>query len=181
MIGMRALLIVGLASGCTYTAGSFAHGVRVFTGEKATIGCLDLAVERRDDHDKSAVLAYKFGNRCDRPTTVDLANAVVIGRDAEGGEHRLRPFDPRGEIRPLPVDARLVGGEAIAYTAEDDVGAELVQVCVDAATIAGGQREHWMCFAKKPEPVDRPEDALPPSEQAEVPPGELALAHEEER
>lgn len=171
---MRALLL--FVTGCmTYTPGSFVQGPGLFAGERATIGCLDLSVQRRDDYDKSAVLAYKFGNRCDRPQLVDLANAIVIGRDAAGGEHRLRPFDPRGEIKPMPVDARLMGHEAIAYVA-DEVGVEFVQVCVDAASIVAATPERWICLAKKPEPVDVPDDALSPSESVE--PVE-ALIHEE--
>ncbi len=162
---MRVLLLM-VASGCmTYTPNSFVHGPGLFAGERATIGCLDLAVQRRDDFDKSAVLAYKFGNRCDSPQRIDLANAIVIGRDAAGGEHRLRPFDPRGEIKPMPIDARLMGHEVIAYVA-DQIGVELVQVCVDAASIVGAQSERWMCLARKPEPI--PED-----------PGDETLIHEE--
>ncbi len=144
-----------LATGCmTYRPGAFAHGLTVFTGEKATMGCLDVAVERRDDHDKSAVLAYKFGNRCEQPQTVDLGSLRVIGRDAAGGEHALRPFDPRYQIRPMALDVGLSGGEAIAYIADDHVGVELVQVCVDAGGLVAGH-SRWMCFAKKIEP---PED-----------------------
>ena len=154
-----------LVTGCgTYRPGSFAHGIQGFNGKKATIGCLDVAVERRDDRDTSAVLAYRFGNRCEQPQIVDLANARVVGRDAAGGEHTLRPFDPRGEIRPLPVDALLTGKEAIAYIADDEIGVDLVQICVDAASITQSHKEHWMCFAKKPAPIDQPDDALSPSE-----------------
>ncbi len=168
-----AVLLIG---GCTYAAGSFAQGPALFAGEKATLGCLDLAIERRDDYDKSAVLAYRFGNRCDRQQVVDLGGATVIGRDAAGAEHRLRPFDPRLEIKLFELDARLAGREAIAYVA-DEVGIELVQVCVDAATIVHAEGEHWMCLAQKPQPVDRPEDALSPSEA--IGPKEAALLHEE--
>ena len=166
------LLLLGSAGCLTYQPGAFAHGVTVFTGEKATLGCLDVAVERREDHDKSAVLAYKFGNRCEQPQTVDLGSLRVIGRDAAGAEHALRPFDPRYQIRPLALDARLSGGEAIAYVAEDDVGVELVQVCVDAGGLVAGH-SRWMCFAKQVEvPKDEPE--AEPEE-----PAEPALVHEE--
>ena len=151
------LLLLGSTGCVTYRPGAFAHGMTVFVGERATIGCLDIAIQRRDDHDKSAVLAYKFGNRCEYPTTVNLASVRVIGRDAAGGEHVLRPFDPRYQLRPLPLDARLSGGEAIAYVVDDEVGIELVQVCVDAGSIVDGQAARWMCFAKQYEvPADEP-------------------------
>jgi hypothetical protein len=164
------------ASACAYQPGSFIYGPSLFFGEKATIGCLDIAIERRDDHDKSAVLSYRFGNRCDHAQIVDFANARVIGRDEAGGEHVMRPFDPRGEIKAMPLDARLVGKEAIAYVAADEIGADLVQVCVDAASIVRSPKEHWMCFARKAEPVEEPppDEGLSPTEQAET----VALVHE---
>lgn len=152
----------------TYQPGAFAHHSTAFTGEQATVGCLDLAVSRRDDYDKSAVLAYKFGNRCEYPQIINLGGARVIGRDVAGGEHALRPFDPKYQIRPLPVDARLVGSETIAYIADDHPGIELVQVCVDAGSVIAGQSERWMCFARQYEvPKDEPvEDATLVHEEA---------------
>jgi hypothetical protein len=106
---------------------------------------------------------------------VDLGNATVIGRDRDGVEHRLVPFDPKMEIRPLPIDARLAGGEAIAYLSE----VELVQVCVDAASIVRMEPERWLCLAKKIEPDPRPEEALSPSEAMEAPMEGAELVHEE--
>lgn len=171
-------MAVGLTGCVTYQPGSFAKGVFGFLGEKTTVGCLDLSIHRRADYDKSAVLAYRFGNRCETPQTVDLGAARVIGRDAAGGEHVLRPFDPRAEIRPLAVDARLTGGEAIAYVADGELGVDLVQVCVDAASIVpGAERQQWMCFATRP-PVDEP-PAPDPAADPEADPEEPALVHEE--
>jgi hypothetical protein len=164
---MRWLVLLGFTGCVTYQPGSFSKGPALFAGERATIGCLDLAIERRDDYDKSAVLHYRFGNRCEHPQVVDLGAARVVGRDAEGGEHVLRPFDPRYQIHPTPIDARLAGGEAIAYVADDQLGVQLVQVCVDAASIVPGQPMKWMCFAKT---YDPPADEVPE---------DLELVHEE--
>lgn len=164
--GMRILMLVGLAGCVTYKPGAFAHGMTVFTGTKTTIGCLDIAVDRREDHDQSAVLSYKFGNRCEHPQVVDLGGLNVVGRDAAGAEYALRPFDPKAQIRPMPVDAGLIGGEAIAYVADANVGVELVQICVDAGSIVEGQATQWMCFAKKIEVPEEPEE-------------EITLVHEE--
>ncbi|MBA2540305.1 MAG: hypothetical protein H0V17_11760 [Deltaproteobacteria bacterium] len=175
MAGMRWVLLAGLAASGCYTGGSFASGLTRFGGTRTTVGCLDLAIDRRDDEEGGPVLAYRFGNRCDRPQVVDLGNATVIGRDAEGVEHRLAPFDPRLEIRPLPIDARLAGGEVLAYPSHVD----LVQVCVDAASIVHAQPERWLCFAKTPELEPTPEEALSPSEAVEVPPAGEDLVHEE--
>lgn len=162
-LGSIAFALLVSAGGCTYTPGTFAHGMTVFPKERATVGCLDLAVERREDKDGWPVLAYRFGNRCDRPAMVDLRGAVVMGRMLDGKEIQLLPFDPKVEIKPMQIDARLAGGEVIAYSTMY----ELQQVCVDAATIAQVSGERWMCFASAAPPQDRPEDSLPPSEVAE--------------
>src|SRR5690606_3122588 len=109
---------------------------------QVTVGCLDLAIERQPDHGSSAVLGYTFGNRCDRPATVDLAWVHVIGLTAEGAEIALTPYDPAGELRALKIDGRLVGREAIAYPAPAPLG----QVCVDVASIAQHKPARWLCF-----------------------------------
>jgi len=146
---MRWGAIAIAVAGCSYSPGSFQHGYHTFPGTRTTVGCLDLAVERRADHDGWAVLSYEFANRCDSARTVDLAHLAVVGRDSTGREHALRPFDPGGEIRPLPLDGRLSGAEALAYPARE----AMVQVCVDVAAIseAASPGSRWMCFARSPE------------------------------
>ncbi len=147
---MRWGAIAITVAGCSYSPGSFHHGLNYFPGTRTTVGCLDLAVDRRADHDGWSVLSFEFANRCEGPQTVDLAHLDVVGRDAEGREHTLRPFDPDGTIRPLPLDGRLSGAEALSYPAHE----AMVQVCVDVATLgddAGPSR--WMCFARKGLPL----------------------------
>lgn len=143
---LRTAAAAAFLAGCSYQPGSFAHGVgygRTFVGQRATIGCLDVAVARRADYEHHAVLAYRFGNRCNQPVRVDLAGLAVIGRLADGREVALAPHDPALELRPLRLDGRIAGGEAIAYPAPEPV----VQICVDAASIVRGQPARWMCFA----------------------------------
>jgi hypothetical protein len=129
-------------TGCAYRAGSFDSMNQDFVGTHASAGCLDLAIDRRPDIDRGPVIAYAFGNRCGEPATVDLASAVVVGRSTDAIE-RLTPFDPDKEIVPRQIDARAVGGEAIAYLAS----APLSQLCVDAGSIAGVDETRWLCFA----------------------------------
>lgn len=147
---MRALLVVTLV-GCAYKPGSFTHTRHAFVGQRTTVGCLDLAIERRPDLPTGGtVLAYEFGNRCDRATTIDLAQARVEGRTFGGETLTLAPYDPAAEIRPLLLDARSAGGEAIAYPARES----LAEVCIDAASIARTGVPRWLCFAANtPPPV----------------------------
>jgi len=152
-----------VVTGCqTYRPGSFRYRSLPFPEARVTVACLDLGIQRRSDYEGQAVLEYTFGNRCEHAQQIDLAYARVVGRDDEGNEHVLTPFDPRGEILPKPIDSGLSGREAIAYPSDR----VMAQVCVDTASIAHVQHEHWMCFARSPDPEPpRPMDTLPPSEQ----------------
>jgi hypothetical protein len=136
--------------GCAYKPGSFSYSSRTFAGERVTIGCLDLSVDRRADMNGDPVLDYQFGNRCDSPVTIDLVNLRVVGRMATGEDRHLRPFDPHGEMRVAQLDALQAGGEAIAYVATEH--AEYVQLCVDIAQIERTDKPrdaHWVCFGQK--------------------------------
>jgi hypothetical protein len=160
---VRATPLLCLAiAGCAYRGGSFAHGPHAFPGQRTTVGCLDLAIERRAEALAGAtglvtVLSYEFGNRCNDPAMVDLARASVVARTDDGQELELRAYDPRGEIRAMRLDGRRSGKEAIAYPSE----ARLAEVCVDVATIAHQAPAQWVCLAAPfvghdlDEPIDR--------------------------
>jgi hypothetical protein len=130
--------------GCGYRPGSFTSTQGGFLGPRATIGCLDVAVERRPDLPIGPVLDYQFANRCDRPTTIDLAAVAVVGRGADGADIALRPYDPHAELRPVPLDGRNTGAEQLAYPARGPIA----QVCVDVATLAGDPRSQWLCLGQ---------------------------------
>jgi len=142
--GMRYALVAAVLVGCAYKPGSFAGGAKQFSGQRTTVGCLDLAIARRPELASSAVLEYQFGNRCDRAEVVDLAYVHVVGRTADGAEHRLAPYDPNGELLALELGGRLAGAEAISYPH----ALPLEQICVDAASVAQQQPERWVCFAR---------------------------------
>lgn len=133
-----ALIIVG----CAYKPGSYKAPARDFVGQRTTVGCLDVSVDRRTDLGSSAVLGYTFGNRCDRPAVIDLAWVNVVGRTAAGAEVALVPYDPKGELQVLNIDARAAGSEAISYPAPEALG----QVCVDVASLAHETPAQWLCF-----------------------------------
>lgn len=144
----RSLATFTLLAGCGYHPGSF-RGDHPFVGTRSTVSCLDLAIDRRADLVDSAVLDYQFGNRCESPTTVDLANVDVIGRARDGTEVRLRPYDPDGELRALRLDGGRYGHEALAYNSS----APITQVCVDAASIAHEEPARWVCFGETSLPI----------------------------
>jgi hypothetical protein len=140
---MRSLATLGiLLVGCGYRTGSFDWPSYRFGAARATIGCVDVAVEQRAISEaRGAVLSYAFGNGCDHPAIIDLAAARVVGRDASGQRVALAPYDPDRVIRAAMLDGRTVGHEAIAYAADIDVH----DVCIDLATIAHGEGERWVC------------------------------------
>jgi hypothetical protein len=138
---MRIALACALA-GCAYQPGSFRHAAHDFTGQRATVGCLDIAIERRADASIGPVLDFQFANRCDHAAMVDLGAVAVVGRAADGGEVALRPFDPRAELHPAALDGRSVGTEALAYPSARAVP----QICADAAALVHASPPHWLCF-----------------------------------
>jgi len=142
----RALLWCTLI-GCGYQPGSFAYPDIAFAGQRATVGCLDVAVERRADVPievgTGAVLRFQFANRCDRPQAIDLGAVAVIGRSTAGGDERLSPYDPHAELHPVALDGRSVGAESLAYSADHP----MQQVCVDVATLVHQEPPRWLCFA----------------------------------
>ena len=145
MAGMA--LVTALAAGCAYQAGSFSHAPHTPASKRVSVGCLDLSIERRNNlPDGGAVIDYAFGNRCDGPAVVDLASARVEARTRSGRNLPLTAFDPAGEIRPVEIDGRRTGREALAY---HSAGEELVEVCVEATSIvrvAEGAPPAWLCF-----------------------------------
>jgi hypothetical protein len=147
---MRTAVLSVALIGCAYRPGSFSHPRQGFPGQRTTVGCLDLSVERRPDlTGGGTVLAYEFGNRCDHAATVDLASVAVVGRTYDGLERKLSPYDPNQEIRPLQIDGRTAGREAIAYP---DATAHFASVCVDAASLVHETPARWLCFAGRVPP-----------------------------
>jgi hypothetical protein len=141
---VRAALLVTLIAGCAYKPGSFNHRLQDFPGQRTTVGCVDLAVERRPDLSSGGtVLAYEFGNRCDHPATIDLANAHVIAQLDTGERVEMHPWDPELEIQALKLDGRVSGAEALAYPANN----RIEQICVDAASITHETQAQWLCFS----------------------------------
>ena len=141
---MRTAVLSVALIGCAYRPGSFSHLRQDFPGQRTTVGCIDLAVERRPDLTTGGtVLAYEFGNRCDRPATVDFTRVAVKARTFEGKDLDLSAYDPDLQIRPLSIDGRAAGREAIAYPAAE----RLAEVCVDVASLVHEAPARWLCFA----------------------------------
>lgn len=133
-----------IAAGCGYHPGSFA-GKSPYAGARSTVGCLDLAIARRSDLPDAAVLDYQFGNRCDAAVPVDFAAVAVTARTRDGAEVRLAPYDPEHQIAAQRLDGRLEGREVIAYP----IAVEVVQICIDTASLAHLAPAHWVCLGER--------------------------------
>ena len=144
---VRAMCLVAAIAGCSYRAGSFSALGHDFAGERVSLGCVDLAVARRPDGPLGAILAYDIGNRCDTPVWLDLASPAVIGR-VDNADIELAAYDPRAELRRLPLDGRALATETIEYRAR--VAVPFDDICVDTGRIVGGAAD-WQCVGPAPE------------------------------
>jgi hypothetical protein len=142
---MRGAWLLALVASCAYKAGAFSAWGHDFRGRRTTVGCLDVAIERRVDHPTGPVLAYDIGNRCDGAVTVDLARVAVMAMGADG-KIQMQPFDPEHELRALSLDGRALAAEAIEYRSETIVAPE--ELCVDVASLIALDPPNWQCFAR---------------------------------
>jgi hypothetical protein len=150
---VRWLAIVGVLGCFHYEPGSFG-GDRAWPGRHIALACLDLAVQvGRDETVTGPVVAYALGNRCDHDVEVDLGSARVVARDAVGRDLQLSAFDPRHEIRALPLPALFTGEAHIEYNG-DFAEKLLVQICIDIGGIDRSEPfvPHWECFGDRLEP-----------------------------
>ncbi len=131
--------------GCAYQAGSFADYQGMSAGNRATFGCIDLAVARARDSEEGALIDYFVGNRCDKRVTIDLSHVRVVGRTDAGAEVALTAYDPREELAPKLLNADWSGRARIEYRG----AGKLASVCVDLAEVGGAPSpEHWVCMAR---------------------------------
>jgi hypothetical protein len=143
---VRINCILFLVAGCAYQPGSFTSAGVTFTGQTATIGCIDLAATSvLDNRATGPVVRYAFGNRCDHNATLDLMSIRAVGHDTTGQTHELALFDPNREVKPAKLDARFAGTEQLAYLDPDLT--QFSSVCVDVGGIDPSvpKREDWLC------------------------------------
>ncbi len=150
---------------CGYQPGTFAgEASGAFAGARATVGCLDVSVAGRWSPARSTgqtatgqTVVVDFGNRCDRPVVVDFTSLRAFGRDAGGREHRLAIYDPRGEIRPLSLEARSAGREVLELRRQATAGATAARVrsaCVDVGRLTrdmtpdAAPAPRWLCVSR---------------------------------
>ncbi len=149
MRGPSLALALALA-GCFYVPESYHHVVAPFPGERIALPCLDLAVTLTDDaRATSPVVQYSFGNHCTHAAIVDLGAVRAVGRYGDGDDRELHAYDPRHELKPLPLDAWWASSEEIMYVA-DDSGPTPNVVCLDVGraerVAASASVEHWVCL-----------------------------------
>lgn len=129
--------------GCSYHGDAFSDIHGSFDGQRQTIGCVDIAIDKSDDpSNEGPVVSYAFGNRCRYAVPLDFTAVHVVGRTADGATHELVAFDPHHEIQPLSIDALITGRENIEYVAPEPI----VEVCVDLSGITNAPvQTPWVC------------------------------------
>jgi hypothetical protein len=140
---MRSLAVVFASACMSYAPGSFHSYSTPFASTRATVGCLDVSVERGLPHDDKApvqgpVITVTFGNRCDHRVGIALANLRVAGDGVD-----LVPYDPKHELRNAALGSGDTGRESIEYRgiASDR------PVCVDVGRLdsRAPSAESWVC------------------------------------
>jgi hypothetical protein len=143
---MRLAVAVCL-SGCFYP-GRFHDLTGSFVGKRVQVGCLDVAVTLTDDQTATwPVVQYTFGNRCTHDAIVDLGAVRAIGRSTDHPDRELHAFDPRHELRPLPIDGWWYASERIEYVADGDPTPPHI-VCIDVGAVekVAAPQAQWICL-----------------------------------
>jgi hypothetical protein len=130
------LVVLGLSlAACAYQPSSFrARSQGAFAGERATVGCLDIAVAAHRDAAIRQAVEVQFANRCDRAVLVDFTALRAEGRGDGGHRYAMSIHDPRREIRALELEARTTGREVLQVTSDRAAPARM---CLDVGRIAG--------------------------------------------
>ena len=143
---MRAAVIGFVLAGCY--AGDYTTITTPFVGTRTSVGCLDVAIAMTDDQTAPGpIVSYQFGNHCLHQAIVDLASVRVMALTRDGARLELHAYDPRGEIKPMQLDAWTAGDERIAY----DTPYPLEKVCVDLGRFDGdlASAPAWTCMGGK--------------------------------
>ena len=148
------VLAAGVVGACAYQPGTFRQPlVGAMPGERATAGCLDVAVEAQvrpvTEGTEGQVVEVSFANRCDRAIVVDFPAMRATGRDRAGAERALAIFDPLGELRPLTLEARRAGREVIELVTTTPLRDEVTGACLDVGSLARAPEPHWVCVANQ--------------------------------
>jgi hypothetical protein len=134
------LLVVGVSTAvcaCAYQPNSLLRPTPDRAGR--SLGCVDTAVALNSDPTAvpaDPVVRVEFGNRCDRHADIDLGALEVTATYPDGLRQRLQPYDPHGELRRLPIDARGHGHELVEFVAPIGETTFPSQVCIDVRSIA---------------------------------------------
>jgi hypothetical protein len=90
-----------------YRAGSFRTAVAEFPSERATQGCVDLALRAAiDPLADGPVVDLYLGNRCKDSVWVDIPKLAMSAYLEDGKEMPVTFYDPRDELR-----AAVLGGK----------------------------------------------------------------------
>jgi hypothetical protein len=140
----RAVAVYAFALAGCY-AGDYSTLTKPFVGTRASVGCIDVAVALTEDQTAPGpIVAYQFGNHCFHQAMIDFTAVSVVATTHDGTKLELQAHDPRGEIKPMQIDAWTAGDERIAY----DTTGQVDQVCVDLGRFDGNRDAgpYWKCM-----------------------------------
>lgn len=122
-----------LAACSPYRAGSFQGPTSAFPSERATRGCVDVAVSATlDPVAEGPVLDLYLGNRCRDAVWVDIPRLAMSVYIDEGEELPVAIYDPGEELRP----SLLGGKEQVHVRLELEAPAESLRVCAQLDGLA---------------------------------------------
>lgn len=122
-----------LAACSPYRAGSFQGPVASFPSERATRGCVDVALSASiDPVADGPVLDLYLGNRCRDAVWVDVPSMAMSVYVDEGAELPVAFYDPNDELKP----SLLGGKEQVHVRLELEAPAESLRVCAQLDALA---------------------------------------------
>ena len=130
-------------------AGDYTTVTTPFVGTRANVGCIDVAVAMTEDQTAPGpIISYQFGNHCFHQAMIDFTQVRVVATTRDDAQQiELHANDPRGEIKPMQIDAWTAGDERIAY----DTPHPLEKICVDLGRFDGNPDAvpAWTCMGGK--------------------------------
>jgi hypothetical protein len=103
------------------------------------IGCFDLRAQQVVDTRVpagSAVVAFTFGNRCDREARIALQNVRASTRYPDGRSEQLVLYDPASEVDTSTLDPLDQGREVLQFNSITRRRDALGPLCIDVSGIA---------------------------------------------
>jgi hypothetical protein len=147
----------------SYRPGTLTEAGDDASGGGRRLGCIDLRAKRVLDAyvaPGSVVVAFHFGNGCDRSVRLDLGSVRVTAHFADGSQEQLALYDPASEVQVGTLDARDQGRETLQFNPRSRRQGAPTLVFLDVSAVAadGPRAEVRPIFMREArEPIDEHE------------------------